>query len=75
MSLNTLSEIIQFAIEKEKNAQAFYRFGRRPFALSRDLHSFSRSWPMRNKNMKNFWKVLELGRWPASRKPVGRCRT
>ena len=25
MSLNTLSEIIQFAIEKERNAQAFYR--------------------------------------------------
>ncbi len=25
MSLNTLSEIIQFAIDKEKNAQAFYR--------------------------------------------------
>ncbi len=25
MSLNTLTEIIQFAIDKEKNAQAFYR--------------------------------------------------
>ena len=25
MSLNTFSEIIQFAIDKEKNAQAFYR--------------------------------------------------
>ncbi len=25
MSLNTLPEIIQFAIDKEKNAQAFYR--------------------------------------------------
>ena len=72
MSLNTFSEIIQFAIDREETPRPFTV---RPpaFRSTPGSRSFLRSWPMRNKNMKKCWKVW--GRWSASRKPRERCRT
>ena len=51
MSLNTLPEIIQFAIDKEKNAQAFYRSAA---GLSNIPESplFLRNWPRRKPSMR-----------------------